>query len=81
MLVVGAMLCPCIGEDGVVSEGKPLPTNSLPVEIGIRRQGVVYTCIDASQQFLAVGSVQGYVWVLDLLSSKLLREFNVSSEG
>ena len=63
----------------MLSEGRPLPINCLPVEVGIRRQVVEYTCIDASQQFLVVGSAQGYVWVIDLLSSRLLREFNVST--
>lgn len=63
----------------MLSEGKPFPTSCLPVEVGIPRQVVEYTCIDASQQFLAVGCAQGYVWVIDLLSSRLLREFSVSS--
>lgn len=70
---------PAVGEDGVFSEGRPLPTTCLPVEVGLRRQAVEYTCIDASQQFLVVGSAQGYVWVVDLQSSRLLREFSVSS--
>lgn len=69
---------PDIGEDGVVSEGRPLTLHNLPVELGIRRQPVSYSCIDASQQFLAVGSAQGYVWILELHSSRLLREFSVS---
>lgn len=69
---------PVIGDDGVVSEGRPLSVHCLPAEVGLRRQHVEYTCIDASQQFLAVGSVQGYVWVVDLKTSRLLREFNVS---
>lgn len=69
---------PAIGEDGVLSENRPLSTDCLPAEVGLRRQVVEYTCIDASQQFLVVGSAQGYVWVIDLLSSRLLREFNVS---
>lgn len=62
----------------VVSEGRPLPVQCLPVEVGLRRQAVQYTCVDASQQLLVVGSTQGYVWVVDLQSSRLLREFSVS---
>ena len=69
---------PTVGEDGLFSEGRPLPINCLPLEVGLRRQAVEYTCIDASQQFLVVGSAQGYVWVVDLQSSRLLREFSVS---
>ncbi len=69
---------PSIGEDGVVSEGRPLQLHNLPTELGIRRQPVNYTCLDASQQFLVVGSSQGYVWVLELHSLRLLREYNVS---
>lgn len=70
-----------IGEDGVISESHPLSDSVLsciPTEVGLWRQQVVYSCLDASQQYLAVGSVQGYVWVVDLQSSRLLREFNVS---
>ena len=69
---------PSIGEDGVVSEGRPLQLHNLPTEIGIRRQPVNYTCLDASQQFLVVGSAQGYVWILELHSFRLLREYSVS---
>ena len=69
---------PEIGEDGVVSEGRPLSLHNLPMDLGLRRQPVSFTCIDASQQFLAVGSAQGYVWILELHSSRLLREYSVS---
>ncbi len=69
---------PVIGKDVVVSEGRPLPVKSIPVDVGLRRQAVEYTCVDASQQYLIVGSAQGYVWVVDLQSSRLLREFSVS---
>ena len=67
-----------VGDDGVISEGKAISTHYLPAEVGLRRQSVEYTCVDASQQFLAVGSAQGYVWVIELHSSRLLREFSVS---
>lgn len=60
-----------------MSEGRPIPVQCIPTEIGLRRQVVEYTCVDASQQFLVVGSAQGYVWVVDLQSSRLLREFSV----
>ena len=69
---------PVVGKDVVVSEGRALPVQCLPAEVGLRRQPVEYTCVDASQQLLAVGSAQGYVWVMDLQSSRLLREFSVS---
>lgn len=69
---------PKLGEDGVVSEGHPLPDNLLPSDVGLRKQAVVYSCLDASQYYLVVGSVQGYVWVVDLKSMSLLREFSVS---
>ena len=78
------LLCvavPVIGEDVVVSEGRPLPVQCLPMEVGLRRQAVEYTCFDASQQLLVVGSAQGYVWVVDLQSSHLLKEFSVSLES
>ena len=71
---------PVVGSDCILSEGRPLPLHCLPVEVGLRANPVEYTCIDASQQFLAVGSAQGYVWVVDLQSSRLLREFGVSSD-
>ena len=47
----------------------------------LRRHTVVYSCLDVSEQHLALGSEQGYVWVVDLASGKLLKEFNVSYEG
>ena len=71
-------LAPKLGEDGVVSELHPLPEGLLPSEVGLRKQSVVYSCLDASQQYLVVGSMQGYVWVVDLKSMCLLKEFNVS---
>jgi len=71
-------VAPGIGEDGVVSEGRPLQLHSLPTEVGIRRQPISYTCLDASQQFLVVGSAQGYVWIVELYSFRLLREYSVS---
>lgn len=71
-------LAPKLGEDGVVSEVHPLPEGLLPVEVGLRKQLVVYSCLDASQHYLVVGSLQGYVYVVDLKSMCLLKEFNVS---
>ena len=44
-----------------------------------RRETVVYTCLDVSQQYLAMGSEQGYVWILDLHATKLVRELSVST--
>lgn len=69
---------PKLGDDDVVSEAHPLPDNLLPREVGLRKQSVVYSCLDASQYYLVVGSMQGYVWVVDLKSTSILREFNVS---
>ena len=74
-------MCSVVGEDGVISESHPLSDavlGCIPTEVGLWRQQVVYSCLDASQQYLAVGSVQGYVWVVDLQSARLLREFSVS---
>ena len=70
-------LAPKLGEDGVVSEAHPLPVDLLPSDVGLRKQPVVYSCLDASQHYLVVGSLQGYVWVVDLKSMCLLRAFNV----
>ena len=54
----------------------------LPKEVrgaGSRKQAVVHTCFDVSGQYLAMGSEQGYVWLLDLHATKLIRELTVSS--
>jgi len=70
-----------VGSDGLVSELQPLASilQSLPTEVGgIRKHAVVYTCMDVSSHYLAVGSEQGYVWVLDIISGRLLRELSVS---
>lgn len=70
-----------VGSDGLVSEPQPLASilQSLPTEVGgIRKHAVVYTCMDVSSRYLAVGSEQGYVWVLDIISGRLLRELSVS---
>ena len=62
----------------MVSEAHPLPEDLLPVDVGIRKQPVVYSCLDASLYYLVVGSMQGYVFVVDLKSKSLLKEFSVS---
>ena len=72
---------PKVGDDGLVSE--PLPISAalqcLPMEVGgLKKHTVVYSCLDATGQCLAVGSEQGYVWAVDLSTSRLLRELNVS---
>lgn len=76
--VVTSPAAPKLGEDGVVSEAHPLPEGLLPTGVGLWKQTVVYSCLDASQYYLVVGSMQGYVWVVDLKSMCLLKEFNVS---
>lgn len=78
LCVYVSFIAPKLGEDGVVSEVHPLPDGLLPSEVGLRRQSVAYSCLDASQHYLVVGSLQGYVWVVDLKSMCLLKEFNVS---
>ena len=70
-----------VGSDGLVSELQPLASvlQSLPTEVGgLRRHVVSHSCMDVSSQHLAVGSEQGYVWVVDTVSGRLLRELNVS---
>ena len=70
-----------MGSDGLVSELQPLASvlQSLPTEVGgLRRHVVSHSCMDVSSQYLAVGSEQGYVWVVDTMSGRLLRELNVS---
>lgn len=74
----GTSTAPKLGDDGVVSEAYPLPDGLLPTDVGLRKQTVVYSCLDASQSYLVVGSMQGYVWVVDLKSKCVLKEFNVS---
>lgn len=71
-------IAPKLGEDGVVSESQPLSDNLLPREVGLRKLPVVYSCLDASLQYLVVGSAQGYVFVVDVKAMTLLKEFNVS---
>ena len=73
-----------MGDDGFVQEPHTLSAilNCLPKEVktlGPRKQTVVHTCFDVSDQYLALGSEQGYVWNLDLYATKLTREFNVST--
>lgn len=50
----------------------------LPLEVGgLRKHTVVYSDIDVSESHLALASEQGYVWLVDMATSKLLREFGV----
>lgn len=74
---------PDVGEEGFVLEPHTLSVvlKCLPRDVrgaGSRKQTVAYTCFDVSDQYLAMGSEQGYVWVLDLHATKLIRELNVS---
>lgn len=75
---------PNVGEEGFIQEPHTLSVvlKCLPKEVrgaGSRRHCVVHTCFDVAEQYLAVGSEQGYVWILDLHATKLIRELNVSS--
>ena len=74
---------PRVGEDGFILEPHTLSVvlKCLPREVrytGPRKQAVIHSCFDVSDQYLAMGSEQGYVWVLDLHATKLIRELNVS---
>ena len=76
-------VAPGVGEEGFLQEPHTLSVvlKCLPREVrsaGSRRQAVAHTCLDASEQFLAIGSEQGYVWILDLHTTKLVRELSVS---
>lgn len=73
---------PRVGEDGLILEPHTLSVvlKCLPREVrslGPRRHAVVYTCFDVSDQYLAIGSEQGLVWILDLHATRLIRELNV----
>ena len=75
---------PSVGDEGFVQEPHTLSVilKCLPKEVrsaGARKQVVSYSCFDVSDQYLALGSEQGYVWILDLHATKLTREINVSS--
>ena len=75
---------PSVGDEGFVQEPHTLSVilKCLPKEVrsaGARKQVVSYLCFDVSDQYLALGSEQGYVWILDLHATKLTREINVSS--
>ena len=77
---------PGVGDDGLILEPHTLSVvlKCLPRDVrcsGSRRQAVVYTCIDVSNQYLALGSEQGYVWVLDLHATRLIRELSVCFNG
>ena len=79
-----AAVGPIVGEDGFIPEPHTLSVvlKCLPREVrsaASRKQAVVYTCLDVSQQYLAMGSEQGYVWILDLRATKLVRELSVST--
>lgn len=56
-----------------------LVNNLFPSEVGLFRQRVEYTCLHASNNLLAVGCEQGYVWVVDVATRRLLREIMVSN--
>jgi hypothetical protein len=81
MAVLQSTVAPSVGEDGFIQEPHTLSVvlKCLPREVrsaASRRQAVVYTCFDVSQQYLAMGSEQGYVWILDLHATKLVRELS-----
>ena len=72
---------PKVGEDGLVFEDRPLPMSvlqALPTEVGLWKTSAVYTNIEANDSYLVVGSEQGVVWVVDLETSTLIREYSVS---
>ena len=74
---------PKIGEDGLVFEDRPLSMNTLqaiPTEVGLSlwKTPAVYSCLEANEHYIVIGSEQGYVWVVDLETSKLIREYSVS---
>ena len=51
---------------------------AVPTEVGLWKTSAVYTNIEANDSYLVVGSEQGVVWVVDLETSTLIREYNVS---
>ena len=79
--------------DGVCTFPNPVPTQpviceaqgfshvleKLPRAVGDRwKQAVNYTCLDASEAHLALGSEQGIVYVVNVSSGKLVCKLNVS---
>ena len=81
-VLIFIILAPKIGDDGLIFEDRPLPTailQSIPTEVGLWKTAVVCTCIEANEDYIVVGSEQGYVWVIDLETYRLVREYNVSN--
>ena len=73
------MACP--DGDCVVREVEGLRglLRALPSAVGGRfRQMVAYTCVDASPEHVALGSQQGYVWLLNVCTGELVLEISVS---
>ncbi len=52
---------------------------AIPTEMGLWKTPAVYTCLEANENYIVIGSEQGYVWVVDLETSKLIREYSVSA--
>jgi len=78
--VFGCYPEPKVGDDGLVFEDRPLSMSvlqAIPSEIGLWKTPVVYSSLEANSNYIVVGSQQGVVWVIDVETAKLLREFSV----
>ena len=63
----------------IVEQDQLLLVNSLlPVDVGLFRQKITYTCLHVEGSILAVGSEQGLVWIVDTNSKRIVRELSVS---
>lgn len=65
-------------------EDRPLSTSvlqAIPTEVGLWKASVIYSCLEANEDYIVIGSEQGHVWVVDLDTSKLIREYSVSLRG
>ena len=52
--------------------------SDLPIEVGgLRKHTVVYSAVDVSERHLVLASEQGYVWLVDMATGRLLRELSV----
>ena len=71
-----------MAESPVTEQDQLLIVNSLlPLEVGLFRQKVVYTCLHVEDSILAVGSENGSVWVLDTSTNKIIKEISVSDDS
>lgn len=64
----------------ITEQDQLLLVNSLlPQEIGqLFKQKVTYTSLNALGSILAIGSEQGYVWIVDMSTRKVVKEITVS---